>query len=123
MLINNSPESRIHPFNLNISSHRLQFQEFHIRLSQHDVSVFSVSQCLYSFYSYAVWVTFERRDLKVIQREIGRLFRSDSFNPALNEPGDQSESTEPQRTALNNRWESGTVLLVETGRKLGIIKM
>ncbi|KAI4891664.1 hypothetical protein NFI96_024426, partial [Prochilodus magdalenae] len=40
-------------------------------------------ECLYSFFSYVAWVTFGRRDLKGIQAEIGRLFRSDTFNPAL----------------------------------------
>nr|XP_009292739.1 protein phosphatase 1 regulatory subunit 36 [Danio rerio] len=40
-------------------------------------------ECLFSFCGYAVWVTLERRDLKAIQLEIGRLFRSNTFNPAL----------------------------------------
>ncbi|XP_067280262.1 protein phosphatase 1 regulatory subunit 36 [Pseudorasbora parva] len=62
-----------------------------------------LGECFYSFCSYAVWVTFERRGLKRIRVEIGRLFRSDSFNSALNDPDDQSEEAEPRRTALNNR--------------------
>ncbi|CAM4673348.1 unnamed protein product [Leuciscus chuanchicus] len=59
-----------------------------------------LDECLYSFCSYAVWVSFERRGLKGVRVEIGRLFRSDSFNSALK---DQSEDVEPRRTALNNR--------------------
>ncbi|XP_048022613.1 protein phosphatase 1 regulatory subunit 36 isoform X3 [Megalobrama amblycephala] len=80
--------------------HLVACDRFKVSSTHSDIQL---DECLYSFYSYAVWVTFERRDLKVIQQEIGRLFRSDSFNPALNEPGDRSESMEPQRTALNNR--------------------
>ena len=39
-------------------------------------------QCLYSFFCYVAWVTFGRRDLRGIQQEVGRLLRSDTFNPA-----------------------------------------
>ncbi|XP_066572075.1 protein phosphatase 1 regulatory subunit 36 [Amia ocellicauda] len=39
-------------------------------------------ECLYSFSAYAAWVTFKRSDLQGIQEEVGRLLRSDTFNPA-----------------------------------------
>ncbi|TRY93728.1 hypothetical protein DNTS_028761 [Danionella cerebrum] len=55
-----------------------------------------------SFCGYVVWVTFERRDLKAIQTEIGRLFRSDTFNPTLR-CFDESESQSEVETALNRR--------------------
>lgn len=84
-----------------------------------------LSQCLLSFCGYAAWVTFERRDLKGIQIEIGRLFRSDTFNPALRtETGEcdekqkdqessqndgQSEVMSPRQAAENDRSESATL--------------
>ncbi|MBN3275169.1 PPR36 phosphatase, partial [Polyodon spathula] len=40
-------------------------------------------KCLYNFCAYVVWVTFRRKDLKGIQEEVGRLLRSDTFNPAI----------------------------------------
>ncbi|XP_041811876.1 protein phosphatase 1 regulatory subunit 36 [Chelmon rostratus] len=39
--------------------------------------------CLYSFFCYVAWVTFERKDLRDIQEEVGRLLYSDTFNTAL----------------------------------------
>ncbi|KAM4664818.1 protein phosphatase 1 regulatory subunit 36 [Discoglossus pictus] len=40
-------------------------------------------ECLYSFSIYLAWVVFRHKELDVIQEEVGRLFRSDAFNPAL----------------------------------------
>ncbi|XP_065055843.1 protein phosphatase 1 regulatory subunit 36-like [Rhopilema esculentum] len=42
----------------------------------------SMYETLYTFCSYAVWVCFRRRDLELITQEIGRQFRSETFNPA-----------------------------------------
>eukprot|EP00794_Sanderia_malayensis_P019830 gene19830-21771_t len=42
----------------------------------------SLYETLYSFCSYAVWVCFRRRDIELISQELGRQFRSDTFNPA-----------------------------------------
>ncbi|KAM3595684.1 uncharacterized protein V6R79_001104 [Siganus canaliculatus] len=39
--------------------------------------------CLYSFFCYVAWVTFGRKDLGVIQEEVGRLLYSDNFNTAV----------------------------------------
>ncbi|XP_023667791.1 protein phosphatase 1 regulatory subunit 36 isoform X1 [Paramormyrops kingsleyae] len=38
---------------------------------------------VYSFICYSAWLTFGRKDLLAIQQEVGRLMRSDAFNPAL----------------------------------------
>ncbi|XP_048849070.1 protein phosphatase 1 regulatory subunit 36 isoform X2 [Brienomyrus brachyistius] len=38
---------------------------------------------VYSFICYSAWLTFGRKDLLGIQQEVGRLMRSDTFNPAL----------------------------------------
>ncbi|XP_058614671.1 protein phosphatase 1 regulatory subunit 36 isoform X4 [Onychostoma macrolepis] len=62
------------------------------------------------FYSYAAWVTFERRGLKGIRMEIGRLLGSNMFNPALNESKkgskDQESSQRSQSKVLNSRQTS-----------------
>ncbi|XP_035385244.1 protein phosphatase 1 regulatory subunit 36 [Electrophorus electricus] len=76
-------------------------------------------ECLYSFFCCVAWVTFGRQDLKGIQAEIGHLFRSDLFNPALRPQGKepegeqeelqttqkegQSETKGPRQAVLNNR--------------------
>uniref|UniRef100_A0A9J7XIP5 Protein phosphatase 1 regulatory subunit 36 n=1 Tax=Cyprinus carpio carpio TaxID=630221 RepID=A0A9J7XIP5_CYPCA len=69
-----------------------------------------LNECLLSFYSYAAWVTFERRGLKGIRMEIGRLFGSNMFNPALNESKkgskDQESSQKSQSKVLNSRQTS-----------------
>ncbi|GCC41786.1 hypothetical protein chiPu_0025671, partial [Chiloscyllium punctatum] len=52
--------------------------------------------CLYSFCAYVTWVTFGRKNLDVIELELGRLLRSEIFNPAQNlkkeEPKGSQES-------------------------------
>uniref|UniRef100_A0A8C5EZJ4 Protein phosphatase 1 regulatory subunit 36 n=2 Tax=Gouania willdenowi TaxID=441366 RepID=A0A8C5EZJ4_GOUWI len=42
-----------------------------------------LNACLYSFFCYFAWVTFNSRDLKDIQEEVGRLLYSDAFNEAV----------------------------------------
>lgn len=39
-------------------------------------------EALYTFASYVTYITFRRQHLDLIQRELGRMFRSDTFNPA-----------------------------------------
>uniref|UniRef100_A0AAY4EPB9 Protein phosphatase 1 regulatory subunit 36 n=2 Tax=Denticeps clupeoides TaxID=299321 RepID=A0AAY4EPB9_9TELE len=56
-------------------------------------------ECLYSFFCYVAWVTFERKDLKAIQMEVGRLFFSDMFNPALMADGVKDHQSEPTDSA------------------------
>lgn len=68
--------------------------------------MFSVSQCLLSFCTYAAWVTFERRDLKGIQIEIGRLFRSDTFNPALRTESEECDEKQKDQDSSNNEGQS-----------------
>ncbi|CAB1321086.1 unnamed protein product, partial [Coregonus sp. 'balchen'] len=50
-------------------------------------------ECLYSFFCYVAWVTFSRKDLKGIQEEVGRLLRSDTFNPSLRTRVEATEDT------------------------------
>ncbi|XP_053134068.1 protein phosphatase 1 regulatory subunit 36 isoform X3 [Hemicordylus capensis] len=51
-----------------------------ISTSQKDRDFF---ECLYNFSSYVAFVTFKQKNLKEIQQEVGRLLRSNIFNPAL----------------------------------------
>lgn len=65
-----------------------------------------VCQCLYSFFSYVAWVTFGRRDLKKIQAEIGHLFRSDTFNPALRVEEEEPEQEEEKQEITQTEGQS-----------------
>ncbi|XP_048450060.1 protein phosphatase 1 regulatory subunit 36 [Rhincodon typus] len=67
-------------------------------------------ECFYSFCAYVTWVTFGRKSLDVIELELGRLLRSEIFNPAQNvkkeEPkpkGSQegSRRLQPRRPPIN----------------------
>ncbi|XP_069494311.1 protein phosphatase 1 regulatory subunit 36 isoform X2 [Ambystoma mexicanum] len=49
-------------------------------------------ECLYKFCTCVAWVVFRRQDLTLIQEEVGRILRSDTFNPALRLKGDLEES-------------------------------
>ncbi|XP_077122248.1 protein phosphatase 1 regulatory subunit 36 isoform X2 [Ranitomeya variabilis] len=40
-------------------------------------------ECLYSYGIQVVWVVFRRKKLEAIQEEVGRILRTDHFNPAL----------------------------------------
>ncbi|XP_056400911.1 protein phosphatase 1 regulatory subunit 36 [Hyla sarda] len=40
-------------------------------------------ECLYSYCIQVVWVVFRRKKLEEIQKEIGRILRTNNFNPAL----------------------------------------
>ncbi|XP_063755847.1 protein phosphatase 1 regulatory subunit 36 isoform X2 [Eleginops maclovinus] len=61
--------------------------------------------CLYSFFCYAAWVTFGRKDLRDIQEEVGRLLYSDTFNTAVQERTDGDSGT--TFTAVNGSVETG----------------
>ena len=71
-----------------------------------------VPQCLYSFLCYVAWVTFNRKDLRGIQEEVGRLLRSDTFNPTLN--AREPEGSEGQEEDKADPKEPG---LLTTGKK------
>ncbi|CAJ0929684.1 unnamed protein product [Ranitomeya imitator] len=40
-------------------------------------------ECLYSYCIQVVWVVFRRKKLEAIQEEVGRILRTEHFNPAL----------------------------------------
>ncbi|KAL8612834.1 hypothetical protein ACOMHN_038089 [Nucella lapillus] len=43
----------------------------------------SIFETFYNFCTFVVWITFRRKDFEVIKKEIGRMLRSDTFNPAI----------------------------------------
>uniref|UniRef100_A0A8B9Q5W2 Protein phosphatase 1 regulatory subunit 36 n=1 Tax=Apteryx owenii TaxID=8824 RepID=A0A8B9Q5W2_APTOW len=45
-------------------------------------------ESFYSYCSYVAWLAFRQKHFRVIQEEIGRLLRSDIFNPTLREKKD-----------------------------------
>ncbi|XP_029298391.1 protein phosphatase 1 regulatory subunit 36 isoform X2 [Cottoperca gobio] len=49
--------------------------------------------CLYSFFCYVAWVTFDRKDLRDIQEEVGRLLYSDTFDTAVSKRTDGDSGT------------------------------
>ncbi|KAK5883390.1 hypothetical protein CesoFtcFv8_019726 [Champsocephalus esox] len=61
--------------------------------------------CLYSFFCYAAWVTFGRKDLRDIQEEVGRLLYSDTFNMAVRNRTDGDSGT--TFTAVNGSVKTG----------------
>jgi protein phosphatase 1 regulatory subunit 36 len=40
-------------------------------------------ETMYSFLTFLVWICFKRKEFEVVKKEIGRILRSDTFNPAL----------------------------------------
>ncbi|XP_069063437.1 protein phosphatase 1 regulatory subunit 36 isoform X1 [Pleurodeles waltl] len=49
-------------------------------------------EALYNFCTAVAWVAFRRKDLDLIQEEVGRLLRSNAFNPALRLKDDLGEN-------------------------------
>jgi len=43
----------------------------------------SMFETFYSFCTFVVWITFRRKEFECIKKEIGRILRSDTFNPAI----------------------------------------
>ncbi|XP_010872130.2 protein phosphatase 1 regulatory subunit 36 isoform X2 [Esox lucius] len=74
-----------------------RFQQHHMARGRSHVSSTykdrQLYECMYSFFCYVAWVTFSRNDLRGIQEEVGRLLRSDTFNPALRTRVDATEDT------------------------------
>ncbi|XP_030070521.1 protein phosphatase 1 regulatory subunit 36 isoform X2 [Microcaecilia unicolor] len=61
---------------------------------------------LYSFCTHLAWVTFLRKDLDVIQEEVGRLLRSNTFNFVLREksvPEDQETKVPVEKKKKSQR--------------------
>lgn len=60
----------------------------------------SMFETLYSFCAYFVWIAFRRKDYELVRKEVGRMLRSDTFNPAIrvkNAPDEQKKDKEPEK--------------------------
>ncbi|KAL7992722.1 hypothetical protein Chor_016978 [Crotalus horridus] len=62
-------------------------------------------ECLYNFASYVAFVTFRQKNLKEIQEEVGRLLRSNIFNPALRE---KTKSSKEMKTDITKELMKAT---------------
>ncbi|PIK57543.1 hypothetical protein BSL78_05533 [Apostichopus japonicus] len=59
-----------------------------------------LSQSLYRFCVHFVWIVFSRKEHELISKEVGRLLRSDVFNPALrvkHAPPEDAENLREER--------------------------
>ncbi|XP_005099837.1 protein phosphatase 1 regulatory subunit 36 [Aplysia californica] len=60
-------------------------------------------ETFYSFCTFVVWITFRRKEFECIKKEIGRILRSDTFNPAIRvkyapeEPKGQDPTKAPKK--------------------------
>ncbi|XP_073465621.1 protein phosphatase 1 regulatory subunit 36 isoform X1 [Aquarana catesbeiana] len=69
-----------------------------------------------SLYNYSIkvaWVVFCRRELNLIQEEVGRLLRSNTFNPALRK---QDAPSEPSKNQSGKRTSKKTAMKILTKR-------
>ncbi|KAJ6658009.1 hypothetical protein lerEdw1_001668 [Lerista edwardsae] len=57
-------------------------------------------ECLYNFAAYVAFVTFKQKNLREIQQELGRLLRTNVFNPALRDRSTPTPS-EDRKTDVN----------------------
>ncbi|KAM3856541.1 protein phosphatase 1 regulatory subunit 36 isoform 2-T2 [Vipera latastei] len=71
-------------------------------------------ECLYNFASYVAFVTFRQKNLKEIQEEVGRLLRSNIFNPAVRE---KTKSSKEMKTDISKELMKATFAF----RRIGII--
>ena len=68
----------------------------------------SMYETMYSFLTFMVWIAFKRKEYEIVKKEIGRILRSDTFNPAIRvkmapspepveEEGKENEKKEPKK--------------------------
>ncbi|KAG8561219.1 hypothetical protein GDO81_015290 [Engystomops pustulosus] len=60
-------------------------------------------ECLYSFCIQVAWVVFRRKKLEAIQEEVGRILRTNNFNPAL-----RLKDTMPSRNLSGSKKKMAT---------------
>ncbi|KAG9481252.1 hypothetical protein GDO78_010468 [Eleutherodactylus coqui] len=60
-------------------------------------------ECLYNFCIQVAWVMFRRKKLEAIQAEVGRILRTNNFNPAL-----RLKDTVPSRNLSGNKKKMAT---------------
>ncbi|ESO93616.1 hypothetical protein LOTGIDRAFT_203973 [Lottia gigantea] len=65
----------------------------------------SMFESFYNFCTFVVWITFRRKDFETVKKEIGRMLRSDTFNPAIRvkyAPEEQKETDEKKEVKKEN---------------------
>lgn len=58
-------------------------------------------ETLYNFCTFVVWITFRRKDFEPVKKEVGRMLRSDTFNPAIrvkNAPEEKESEKKDEKT-------------------------
>ncbi|XP_055878321.1 protein phosphatase 1 regulatory subunit 36-like [Biomphalaria glabrata] len=65
----------------------------------------SLYETFYRFCTFLVWITFRRRDYDAIEKEIGRILRSNTFNPAIRVKYSAAEPKEPDPTKAQKKEE------------------
>ncbi|XP_030854529.1 protein phosphatase 1 regulatory subunit 36 isoform X2 [Strongylocentrotus purpuratus] len=61
-----------------------------------------IYETLYKFCVYLVWLVFRRKDHDLINKELGRILRSDVFNPALRVKNSLDEDAENEEEAIRD---------------------
>ncbi|XP_054758372.2 protein phosphatase 1 regulatory subunit 36-like [Lytechinus pictus] len=61
-----------------------------------------IYETLYKFCVYLVWLVFRRKDHDLINKELGRILRSDVFNPALRVKNSPEEDIENEEELLRD---------------------
>ncbi|XP_040188129.1 protein phosphatase 1 regulatory subunit 36 isoform X2 [Rana temporaria] len=72
-------------------------------------------ESLYNYTIKVAWVVFRRRELNLIQEEVGRLLRSNTFNPALRK---QDAPSEPSKNLSGRRTSKKRAVYAEKGKIL-----
>jgi len=64
----------------------------------------SMYETVYHFCTFVVWITFRRREYETVNKELSRILRSDTFNPAIRiknapeaEPNDDESAEKKER--------------------------
>ncbi|KAL4237778.1 hypothetical protein ACF0H5_002490 [Mactra antiquata] len=58
-------------------------------------------ETLYSYCTFVVWIAFRRKDFEAVKKEVGRMLRSDTFNPAIrvkNAPEEKDPDKKEEKT-------------------------
>lgn len=71
----------------------------------------SIFETFYNFCTFVVWITFRRKEFEVIKKEIGRMLRSDTFNPAIRVKyaPEETKEVEPKEKKAEEKKEAQPV--------------
>ncbi|ELT90431.1 hypothetical protein CAPTEDRAFT_35346, partial [Capitella teleta] len=75
-------------------------------------------ETMYSFLTFLVWISFKRKEFEVVKKEIGRILRTDTFNPAIRVKMAPSNET-PEETECQEKLEKKKLTPAEYRRLHG----